>query len=60
MFKQIKYLGSQAGDSFTYRAGTFQLVFERGKAYRVPEQFAESLLTDPAFTEVKATKKETE
>lgn len=65
MFKTIKYLGSQAGDTFTYAVGDqYRTVFEKGKSVKVPEIYAEYLLADPSFVEVSApspkTVKETE
>lgn len=65
MIKTIKYLGSQAGDTFTYAVGDhYRAVFEKGKTVKVPEIYAAYLLADSSFVEVTApatkTVKETE
>lgn len=57
MFKTIKYLGSPAGDTFTYSvAGRFNTTFVKGEATKVPTQYAKALLESPAFEEVEAPK----
>jgi len=46
---KVKYLGSPAGDTFTYLSGNFRLVMQKGKTYSVPAPYHEALLKDTSF-----------